>query len=215
MADIATGIVLSVDPAGATGQVQVDETGEILLFNDPNFPNTGLSPTPPNNACTFEVDQSPPQPGQPAQYFATNLAVAPASNIQIIDKSVAQDITASRGQVFKITKGATLTGSVIINGGKVVVDQNSTINGSINVNSGGIMVAKSGGQVMGNGGVIINSGGSLKVVGGGKVNNGSIIINGAGRMIVGDNSGPGAISGTMNITGIRGIKVADNSTISG
>ena len=77
------------------------------------------------------------------------------------------------------------------------------------------MVVKGGGQVTGNGGVVINSGGNLKVVGGGVVGNGSVIINGAGRMIVGNADGPGLVSGAISITGIRGIKVADNSSITG
>ena len=211
---MATGIVLSVDPSGTTGQVQVDETGETFTFDDPNFPNTGLTTQAPNNSCTFDIVShiiiGPT--GRPViVYSATNLQVAPATRTQTINTAYSGDITALVGDVITITSAAAvLTGNVTVNGGKVVIDSSAQVVGSININSDGIVAVKNKGTVRGN--IVINSGGNLKVVNKGKLM-GSIVIQQAGRMIVGNDNGSGSIMGAIDITQIRHLTITADSTI--
>ena len=212
---MATGIVSIIDASGTTGQVQVDETGEVMGFNDPNFPSTGLTITPPNNSCTFDiVAQTVTPPGSRIPvviYSATNLAVAPAPRTQTISGPVTQDVTALVGDIITITGAAAIvTGNLVINGGKIIIDQDAQVTGSGSVNSDGILVARGKGKVMG--GIIVNSGGNLKVVNKGKVV-GGIIVNSGGRMIVGNGNGGGIISGAITIQSIRNVSITADSVI--
>ena len=214
---MGTGIVLNIDPSGTTGQVQLDETGEVMLFNDPNFPNTGLTASAPTNSCTFTINQAPPIQGQPPQYLATTLAVAPPIRQQTISASSTADVSAIVGDVITILgKGTVVSGNITINGGKIIVDQNAQVSpsgGVITVGGDGIIVAKGGGQVRG-GNININTGGSMKVVKGGNVT-GGISINQGGRLIVGNADGTGSIDGTITIRSIRGFDITAGSVITG
>lgn len=211
---MATGIVLSIDPSGTTGQVQVDETGETLPFNDPNFPNTGLTATAPTNACTFDILEEPVSPTSLSVilYYATNMQIAPVvNNVSISGSSGA--ITANVGDIYTISSAAAIvTGAVTINGGKVIVDQNATINGAVTIGADGILVARGKGKV--NGAIIVNTGGSMKVVNNGHVA-GTVVASQAGRMIIGNDNGPGSITGTITIQKIRSFIVTAGSTITG
>jgi hypothetical protein len=209
---MATGIVLSIDPSGTTGQVQVDETGETIAFNDANFPNTGLTATAPNNSCTFDIDLVPQtNRGSVAQYYATNMQVAPPPRNQSITSAVTQDITALVGDIITIsTAAAVVTGNITINGGKVIVDQDAQITGNVTVNSDGIFVARNKGKIMGS--IGINSGGSLKVVNKGKIV-GNIGISQGGRMIIGNQNGGGIVTGAISIASIRSVSITADSTI--
>ncbi len=211
---MATGIVLSVDPIGTTGQVQVDETGETLPFNDPNFPSSGLSATAPNNAALFAIDAAADQ--ETAQYYATGLKQAPPVNKVSISSSSSANVTANVGDVITISgSGTIVSGDININGGKIIIDQAqvSPTSGVVNVTADGIIVARNGGQVT-NGNININTGGSMKVVNNGQVT-GTVVISQAGRMIVGNANGPGIITGTIDIKGIRAIDISGGSVITG
>jgi hypothetical protein len=206
---MATGIVLSLTPApggapSTSGQVQQDETGDIFNFQDTNFPNTGLKL---NGSCTFDLIQSPKDP---TSFYATNLAVAPAPRLQTINGPTG-DITALVGDVITITSSAAVVnGTITISGGKVVIDQNATVNGPVNVNADGIIVAKGGGSITGN--IGMSTGGSLKVVKNGSIT-GNVIASQAGRIIVGNQNGPGFITGTLDIQGLRDLRVTPDSKI--
>jgi len=206
-----SGIIYSItpDPTGAApsaGEVQQDETGDFFPFTGQNL--TGLSV---NSLVSFTLNVD--RYGNSNAGFVTALTMNPP---QIINTSQTEDITAILGDIIRITNGATLTGTVNINGGKVVVEANSAVNGAVNVTAGGIMVAK-GGNV-GGGMININTGGSLKAVKGGSVSGSTININQGGRMIAGDSTGTGNISttpGTLSFTGgLRGVSVAADGTSS-
>jgi hypothetical protein len=209
---MATGIVFVVgqnpDGTPATfGKVQQDETGDIFLFQDPNFLNTGLVA---GNACTFDLITDP---NDPTSTIATNLQPLVLAPPQNITGPYTGNITANVGDVYTISSAAAVvTGNITINGGKVIVDQNAQVNGAVNVSADGIIVARGGGQVKG--GVTMSTGGSLKVVNKGKIT-GSVTMSQAGRMIVGNANGPGFITGTVDIQKIRRFDITAGSSITG
>lgn len=206
---MATGIVLDfTSDLRNAGHVQVDETGEILPYNDKNFPNTGLNL---NDPCTFDVL---PDPMNPGSYYATNLqkiGVVPPTNIT---QPFNGDVTANPGDVVTITGiAAVITGNLIVNGGKIIVEQSAQVNGTAShqINDGALVVRK-GGQVKG--GINIDGGGNLKVINKGKMV-GGINVNNGGRMIVGNDNGPGYITGPIDILRIRKFDVTADSKING
>ena len=146
---MTTGTVLSIDPSGTTGQVQVDEMAETLPFNDLSFPSSGLTATPPNNACMFDVFQKiDPETGQTISY-ATNLKVATTPTTQTINGPYTGDLTAATGKVIIITTAAAIvTGDITVSGGKVVIDQSALVNGNINISAGGIVAIKGKGTIL-------------------------------------------------------------------
>jgi hypothetical protein len=197
------GIISSINADGMSGQVQQDETGETFPFSGQDL--TGLSV---NSIVSFTLNTD-----RDDNTTASMLTLLTMNPPQTIKDSVSENITAVLGDVITITKGATLSGSVTINGGKVIVDPNSSISGGVTVN-GGIIVAR-GGQV-GGGMININNGGSIKAVGGGSISGNGIVINQGGRMIAGNSNGTGIIATatgtTISIQGIRRITVADDGT---
>ncbi|MFI5140842.1 MAG: hypothetical protein ACHQII_00675 [Bacteroidia bacterium] len=209
---MATGTVLAIgqttDGSPPTfGKVQQDETLDIFGFQDSNFPNTKLVV---GSHCTFDLV---PYPADPTALIATNLQPLILAAPQNITGPYTGDITANVGDVYTISSAAAIVnGNVTINGGKVIVEQNAQLNGAVNVSADGIMVARGGGQVKG--GVTMSTGGSLKVVNKGKIT-GNITMSQAGRMIVGNDNGPGFITGTVDIQKIRRFDITAGSSITG
>jgi len=207
---MATGIVLSVDPSGVSGQVQVDETGETLPFNDPNFPKTGITPNAPTNACTFDILGQVTPKG--ILYYAANLQAAGAPTTKTINGPFTGDLSAPIGTVIVITSAAAIvTGNINVSGGKVVVDASAQVNGNITVDTDGIVAVKGKGTIKG--GITLNTGGNLKVVNKGKIM-GGIVITQAGRVMIGNNNGPGFINSPTDIDGkIRHFSITADSSI--
>ena len=204
---MATGIVLSIDAAGDTGSVQVDETNEILPFRDSAFPSSGLAV---NSPCTFTVETDP---ANPKLFYATNLKglAVPVPPPTTITGPFTGDVTVNAGEVATITGAAAIVnGNLILNGGKIIVEQNAQVTGTLHTITDGILVVRKGGQIKGS--VGIESGGSLKVVNKGQVK-GNIAINQAGRVIIGNENGPGFINGTIDIFRIRKFSVTIDSKI--
>lgn len=204
-----TGTIYSVvvNPDGtlsATGQVQQDSTtpgtpGSIYNFNDPNFPTLHLED---GDKCLFDLDST---------NTAINLRVL--ATTQTITGPFTGDLVANPGDVITIkTASAVISGSITINGGQVNLNNNASVAAgtTINVNSNGVFVARTGGQV--NGGIIINSGGSLKVVNGGKVL-GGVVVQSGNRLQVGNQNGPGTISGPFDVSGVQKFHMTPGSTI--
>lgn len=209
---MATGIVYSLipPPSGTqpvSGSVQQDETGDIYSFQDTNFPNTGLNV---GDACTFDIVQSPKDP---TSFFATNLQRLVATPPKNITGPFTGDITSNVGDVYTISGStAVVTGNIIINGGKVIVEQDAQVHATSahSITNDGVFVARKGGTV--NGTIGINSGGNLKVVNKGNVV-GNINVNQAGRIMVGNQNGPGYVTGTLDIQGLRDLRVTPDSKI--
>ena len=186
------------------GQVQQDSTnpkipGAIYTFNDPNFPNLHLED---GDKCTFDLDNN-------------NIAIniKPFSNTQTITGPYTGDLVANSGDVITIkTAAAIINGSITINGGQVNLNNNASIaqTAIVNVNANGVFVARTGGQV--NGGVVVNSGGSLKVVNGGKVL-GGVVVQSGNRLQIGNQNGPGTISGPFDVTGVQNFHMTPGSSI--
>lgn len=214
---MATGILYSVNsPTGAdgskpsTGQVQVDETGEILAFDDPNFSTSGIQNV--GDKCTFDI--IPPDGRVHTVAYATNLkalvATAPPTTITGPQTG---DITANVGDIITITGAAAIvTGNIIVNGGKVIIEQDAQVVGTAHSIVDGVIVARKGGQVKG--GINVDGGGNLKVVNKGKIV-GGINVQSGGRMIVGNDNGPGFINGAIDILKIRKLDITPDSKING
>lgn len=209
---MAIGIIYSITPApsgspSTSGQVQQDETGDIFNFLDPNFPNAGLKL---NDSCTFDLAQSPKDP---TVYIASNLQVLVLAAPKNIIAPYTGNITANVGDVYTISGAAAIvTGDIIINGGKVIVEQSAQVNGAKihQITMDGVFVTRKGGQVNGN--ININTGGNLKVINKGNVV-GNINVNQAGRIMVGNQNGPGFVTGTLDIQGLRVMQVTPDSKI--
>jgi hypothetical protein len=205
------GIVLSINPDGISGVVQVDETMENLNFRDTNFPNTGITNQAPNNACMFDVLPDP-QSRISGVYYATHLATVPVGQPSTINGPWNKDVVANAGDVITITgAAAVVTGNLISTGGKIIVEQGANVTGNAHQVNGGVFVARKGGTV--NGPIGVNQGGNLKVVNKGTLN-GNITVNQAGRMIVGNDNGPGFVKGSLTISGLRDMQVTPDSQIS-
>ncbi|HXB40775.1 MAG TPA: hypothetical protein VNZ49_09550 [Bacteroidia bacterium] len=205
---MATGIVLDfTSDLHNAGHVKVDETGEILPYSDRNFPNTGLNL---NDPCTFDIF---PDPMNPGSYVATNLqkiGVVPPTNIT---QPFNGNVTSNPGDVITISgAAAVVTGNLIINGGKIIVEQSAQVNGNAHQLNDGALVARQGGLIKG--GINVDNGGNLKVVNKGKIV-GPINVNMGGRMIVGNDNGPGFITGTIDILKIRRFDITGDSKING
>jgi len=211
---MATGFVLDIDAtSGNSGHVQVDETLEILYFKDGNFPTTGLKV---KDKCTFDILQNVPNidPNGPTD-MATNLQplVVPSPPPTNITGPYKGDLTANVGDVITVTgTSAVVAGNIIINGGKVIVEQGAQVNATAShqISKDGVFVARKGGQVNGN--ININTGGNLKVINKGNVV-GNINVNQAGRIMIGNQNGPGFVTGTLDIQGMRGMQVTPDSKI--
>jgi hypothetical protein len=210
---MATGIVKTITPTGdpniqpTTGTVEADETGEIISFEDPNFPATGLIE---GDVCTFDVNMVPARDGTLTP-IAINLA-----KVTVVESPITGpftgDITANAGQTFLIKSAAgVVTGNININGGKVIVADSAQINGNVSVNDGVFVARKSGGV---KGSILINGGGSLKVVNGGVIK-GNINITAGARLIIGNDNGGGTINGSLSIQKIRKIDITSTSKING
>lgn len=202
---MATGIILSINPDGASGTVQVDETGEVLPFNDAKFSSSGLAV---GDRCTFNVlmDLS-----TGLFYAASIQPLASVPPPKTITDAFNGDVTVNVGEVVTITgPAAVVTGNIIINGGKVIVEQNAVVTGKTHSVIDGVLVARKGGQVKG--GINIDGGGSMKIVNKGKVT-GGINIQSAGRLIVGNDNGPGFITGSIDILKIRKVTITADSSI--
>jgi hypothetical protein len=213
---MARGIVTVINADGMSGQVQQDETNDVFNYSGQNLAALGLTTTAPTNTCSFDIDEEVLHQGTAEMiiYSAINIAVAPPLNFVPPITGPSGSITAGPNDVYTITgTGAVVTGNVVINGGRVIVDAGAQVNGPVNVTADGIIVARGNGtQVTGN--VTINSGGSLKVVKTAVVT-GTIGINGGGRMIAGDTTGPGTITGLVDIAGIRKVDISAGSVING
>ncbi len=208
---MTTGIVLSINPDGISGVVQVDETLETLNFRDSNFPSLGITAQAPNNACVFDVLPDPLS-RIAGVYYATNLATVPVGTPSTIDGPWSKDVIANAGDVVTVTgAAAVVTGNLIVNGGKIIIEKDARVTGTAHQVSGGVFVTRKGGTV--NGPIGVNQGGNLKVVNKGTVN-GNITVNQAGRMIVGNDNGPGFIKGSLTISGLRDMQVTSDSKIS-
>lgn len=209
---IASGTVTSFSSGVNTnnqGTVTVDETDEIMPVVDRNFTSANFSI---GQEVTFTITTD-----DNGNSIASGVQVAPTGQNVTITTSSSNPITANMGDVYTIKgKGTVVSGNISINGGKVIVDQNAVIQPAAGAGitvSGGVMVARGSGQVTGT--VInINQGGSLKAVNGGSITNSNISINQGGRMIAGNANGPGTIAGTISITGVRGVRVAEDGTSS-
>ena len=208
-----TGTVYAIgqNPDGSpstTGRVLQDGTEMIYGFSDPNFPKTGLQV---NSPCSFDLVPDPSDPSG-LTTIATNLQTYTPAAPKNITGPYTGDITANAGDTYTITGNAAIVnGNIIINGGIVYVEQNAQVIGkSHQVGAGGTFVVRKGGTAMG--GVVVATGGNLRVVNNGIVN-GSLSTSNAGVIIVGNNNGPGAINGSLNLNGVRSLKVNSNSTL--
>ncbi len=208
---MARGIVTVINSDGMSGQVQQDETNDVFNFTGQDLTGLGLTTTAPNNSCKFQISTQVVE-NKIIGTYASNLIAAPPLNYVTVS-GPSGSITANEDDVYTISsKAGVVSGSVVINGGKVIVEQNAQINGPVNVTADGMLVARGGAQVVGN--VTINSGGSLKVVKTGVVN-GSVGINGGGRLMVGNADGIGTITGLVDIAGIRRVDISAGSVITG
>lgn len=202
---MATGIVKTIT-SPTQGTVEVDETGEILNFEDENFSTTGLRE---GSACTFDLRTVQGRDGS---------IITLASNLQAvtvvespITGAYTGDITANVGQTYLIKSASgVVTGNININGGKVIVADSAQITGDVTVNNDGTFVARKNGVIKGS--ILVNSGGNLKVVNGGLVK-GNINVTAGGRLIVGNDNGGGTINGSVSIQKIRKIEITNNSKI--
>lgn len=206
---MASGIVYAfLNDQKTLGQVQMDETQEIVPYSDKNFPNTGLNL---NSPCTYDLVDDPSNPGQ---YMATNLQPipTPAPTPTTITGPYTGDLNAGNGTTFIVTgSAAVVTGNIIINGGTVIVEQNAQVNAtSAHSVIGGVLVARKGGYVKGT--LNVDGGGSLKIVNKGKLT-GGINVSGALRVIVGNDNGGGIISGDITISKTRKVTITSTSSI--
>jgi hypothetical protein len=191
------GILVNADGSPSTeGKLIQDGTEMVFHFVDLNFPNTGLKV---NDPCMFELVPDPSDPSGTSS-IATNLKVYIPVAPKNITGPFTGDITANVGDVYTISgASAIVTGNILINGGTVFVEQSAQVIGNGHqIGNQGTFVARKGGNINGN--IGMSTGGNLKVVNKGNLN-GNIAVNQAGRIIIGNNNGPGFVTGTLDVTG--------------
>jgi hypothetical protein len=198
-----TGIIASVetkvDPP-VSGTIKADETGDLIPFTDPNFAKLGLTVGDPV-AYTLDPNSK--------ELIAINLAVVapPLKEIEITGPSAGFKINANETYILK-GAAAVVTGDIDITSGKLIAGKDSSVKGNITGNDATI-VARNKGSLNGN---ITITDGALKVVTGGCVT-GNVVITNRARIIIGNDEGPGKITGTLSVQHATLLTITKDSKI--
>lgn len=198
----------STDPTIIYYGTVTDLMGDIYNVTDPGFNNSNFSI---GGTATFSITTVVDAEGNFTAFGVKPGAPAPPPTT--ITGPYTGDITANIGDVYTVTgKEAVVTGNLIINGGTIIVEQQAQVNGtSHQISQGGVMFTRKGGNTNGN--ISINTGGCMKVVNNGTVR-GNIGINAAGKIMIGNQNGPGFITGTLDVQGgLRAMQVSPDSKI--
>lgn len=209
---MATGTILSLhdkDANGSYGQVKQDETEDVYDIKSSNTDPSLKS----DDRCTFDIETA-----DDGSFYADDLkpiSQTPPPQSYEVRKDETKDYTLNSGDTLTVYDGATLTGTITNNGGKVVI-LGTQKGDSTTSTSNGIFVIKGGGKVKGT--VTVGNGGNLKIVGGGTVKAGSIKINQANRVIIGNNNptpgGPASVATSLSLNGVRKLTIDPNSSLS-
>lgn len=199
---MALGKVETINPENSQyGTVTEAESGDSFPYNDPNFKSTGLQV---GSECTFDIDFNAKDP------VATNLQPYTATE-KIITEPFSGDITSQAGETIRIKKGGMVRGNVTMSSNSTLfIEDDGVVEGTVTVNDGSNAIVRKGGMVRGN--VTINNGAVLKVVNKGTVK-GNITYNSGNRLIIGNNNGPGTITGSITTDRLRKLQITADSTI--